>query len=242
MLKLWESCAGSLCRLTHAGVFLLGTSPAGYDIAETPGAAEDYIEWATGYFSSATSDKASSGPFALRCNHTGDYEAFGQAAAVGHIVPIVTQRSAEVTMLPLLSNRAGPGPALLHRACNPRLFCVTVPWPGSSCWAGLEEGQENYFLDLPEHLHAGVAEIFDKVEGEKIAFPSKSWVCPTTIDPRIVPLAHLGGASGGKDARRKGEAAVARARRGASGGSAPVSVGGAHIGCAARIGDRFDSQ
>ena len=207
--------------------FFLGTSPAGYDIAETPGAAEDYIEWATSYFSSATSDKASfQAHLPYAANHTGDYEAFGQAAAVGHIVPIVTQRSAEVTM-PLVKS-CWPRTCTLVQSLQPKIILCH----GSLAWkflAGLEEGQENYFLDLPEHLHSGVAEIFDKVEGEKIAFQSRILGFPDDYRPWIVPLAHLGGASGGKDARRKGEAAVARARRGASGGSAPVSVGGARI-------------
>ena len=207
--------------------FFLGTSPAGYDIAESPSVAEDYIEWASHYFSSPTSDKASfQSHLPYAANLSGDYEAFGQAAAVGHIVPIVTQRSAEVTM-PLVKS-CWPRTRTLVQSLQAKIILCH----GSLAWKFLtgaeDEGSENHFLDLPEHLHGGVANIYEKVEGEKIAFQTRILGFPEDYRPWVVPLAHLGGASGGKDARKKGEAAVVRARRGASGGG-PVSAGGARI-------------
>ena len=210
--------------------FFLGTSPAGYDIADTPSSAEDYIEWATHYFTHPSTDKASFHSYLpYAANHTGDFEAFGQAAAVAHIVPILTQRSAEISM-PLVKT-CWPRTRTLVQSLQPKI----VLCHGSLAWkflAGLEEGGEAHFLDLPEHLRCSVADIYDKVEGEKIAFQSRWLGFPEDFRPWIVPLAHLGGASGGKDARKKGEQAVARARRAqvSSNESNPVvSAGGTRI-------------
>jgi hypothetical protein len=209
--------------------FFLGTSAAGYDIADTPASAEDYIDWANGYFANPTSDKGSFQSYLpYAANHTGDYEAFGHAAAVAHIVPIVTQRSAEIT-LPLVK-ACWPRTKTLVQSLQPKI----VLCHGSLAWkylAGLED-DEAHFLDLPEHLRHSVADIYDKVEGEKIAFQTRWLGFPDDFKTWIVPLAHLGGASGGKDARKKGELAVARARRaqGSSGESGPVvSAGGTRI-------------
>ena len=195
----------------------LGVNPTGYDISEAPAQAEEYIDYATGYFAAENNDKASFAAYLpYASNHSGDYTEFGQAACVTHIVPILTQRSSEVT-------------ASLVRACWPRtrkflevLKPQLVLVHGALAWKFLTgQEEESAVVQAPSTHLQGVPELYAALEAEKLPFQSTWKDMPEDYQPWIVPLPHLGGTGGGKELRKKGEAAVTQARRRlSSGGSA----------------------
>jgi uracil-DNA glycosylase len=211
---------------TNPAYFFLGASPAGYDIADSPANAQEYIDWATEYFNDEQHDRASFQPYLpLTSNSTGDYQVFGANCTVAHMVPIVTPKSSDVT--PSLIRNCWPRTRLMIEAIRPKLILCH----GSATWkflAGLEEGDERQFCELPEWLHLPISEIYEKVEADKIAFQS-SWLgMDSEYRPWVVPLAHLAGATAGKESRKKAELAVAKARR-AQTSPEGVVVSGARI-------------
>lgn len=204
--------------------FFLGVNPAGYDIDEAPTAADDYIEWATSYFDREKSDKGSfAGYLPLAANHSGDYAAFGQSACVVPLVPVLTQRSSEVTAP--LARACWPRTRRLVEAVKPNLVLVH----GALAWKFLtgQDEESPVFSEVPETHRQGIPEIYQKVEAEKLPFQSALDGFPADYRPWIVPLSHLGGTGGGKDIRKKAEQAVQAARRALSGGA--VSQAGGRI-------------
>jgi len=189
----------------------LGLNPAGIDIAEPPTGAEDFIEWATGYFAAPNTDRGSFSTYLpLTSNLSGDYSAFGQVSMVTHLVPIQTQRSSEIT-LPLVKN-CWPRVQRLLAVARPKLILCH----GSLVWkflTGLEEGTSPQLLDLPAELRHSVADLYERVEAEKLPFQSRIEGISDEVRPWFLPLGHLGGAGGGKDVRKKTDLAAARARR-----------------------------
>lgn len=205
--------------------FFLGVNPAGYDVSGAPAQAEDYIDYARGYFDNPKSDKASfTGYLPYAANHSGDYAAFGQVACVAHLVPILTQRSSEVT-------------APLARACWPRARCLLesikpnlILIHGSLAWKFLtgQDEESTILIDLPEAQRQGIPENYEKLEADKLPFQSAFEGLSPDYKPWVVALPHLGGTGGGKEVRKKAEQAVQIARRRLSGG--PVtSAGGTRI-------------
>ena len=205
---------------THPAYFFLGVNPAGYDISKAPSQAEDYIDYASRYFERADNDKASfTGYLPYAANHSGDYAAFGQAACAAYLVPILTQRSSEVT-------------APLVRACWPRsrrlLECVKpnlILVHGSLAWKFLtgQDEESSVFTAVPDSHRQGVPEIYDKVEADKLPFQTPVEGFDPEYKPWVVVLPHLGGTGGGKDVRKKAEQAVQTARRRLSGGPATTT-------------------
>lgn len=204
--------------------FFLGAAPSGYGVAEAPQSADDYIEWARTYFEQTSHDRGSFAAYLpLAANHTGDYSAFGSVSAVAHLVPILTPRSGDVTM-PVV-RACWPRMRLLIEAVQPKLILCH----GSLTWkflAGLEGG-EPILSELPETHKQGVAEFFETVAAEQLPFRSSFEGLSAEYRPWILPLKHLGGASGSKETRRKAEQAVIKARRlSSSPEAATTSVGG----------------
>ena len=214
-----------------APVYLfLGLNPAGIDIAEPPTGAEDFIDWATGYFSSPDTDRGSFASYLpLTSNQSGDYAAFGQVSMVTHLVPLQTQRSSEIT-LPLVKN-CWPRVLRLLAAARPKLILCH----GSLVWkflTGLEEGTTTQLPDLPDELRHSVADLYERVEAERLPFQSRIVGLSDEVRPWFLPLVHLGGAGGGKDVRKKTELAAVRARRAMHAGPAEAvttSVGPTRI-------------
>lgn len=207
---------------TQPAYFFLGVNPAGYDVSETPSQAEDYIDYARNYFDGADNDKGSfSSYLPLAANHSGDYSAFGQSSCVTHLVPILTQRSSEVTAP--LARACWPRTRALIEAMKPNLILIH----GSLAWKFLtgQEEETPVLLDVSEELRQGVPEIYQRVEADRLPFQSRMDGIDPEYKPWIVPLSHLGGSVGGKDARKKAELAVQTARRRLSGG-ATTSAGG----------------
>lgn len=202
----------------------LGASPAGFDVAESPSHAEDYIEWGTNYFQDEKNDRASvHGYLPYTSNTTNDYQAFGSSSLLIHLVPIVTPKSSDIS--PSLIRNCWPRTKTLLEAIQPKLIFLH----GSSAWKfliGLEDGDECQLTDLPEYLAHPVADLYDKVEAEKLAFQSRWLGLPDDYRPVIVPLAHLAGSTASKDNKKKAEAAVSRAKRLQSNADVPVVAGG----------------
>jgi hypothetical protein len=203
-----------LGSLTPAYCFL-GVNPTGYDVSDVPTQAEEYLEYATSYFGAENNDKASFAAYLpYASNHSGDFAEFGQAACVTHLVPILTQRSSEVN-------------AALVRACWPRtrkflevLKPSLVLVHGALAWKFLTgQEEESAVITAPGTHMQGVPELYAALEAEKIPFQSKWAEMPDDYQPWIVPLPHMGGTGGGKELRKKGEAAVIQARRRLSGGT-----------------------
>ena len=203
--------------------FFLGVNPAGCDIEQAPSQADDYIDFATHYFSQPQSDKASfAGYLPYTANHSGDYEAFGQTSCVSFVVPIWSARSAEVT-------------APLARTCWPRtlrLLCAIRPplilVHGSLAWKMLT-GQEEEGLVLtstPASHRQGIPELYQQLEADHVPFISAIEGIDPGYTPCIVALPHLGGTGGGKDIRKKAEQAVQQARRRLSAGTSMATSGG----------------
>jgi hypothetical protein len=205
--------------------FFLGAAPSGYDIAEAPQSAEDYLEWARSYFEVAAHDRGSFASYLpLAANNTGDYAAFGSVSTVAHLVPMATARSSDVTM-PVV-RACWPRMRSLLQAIQPKLILCH----GSLTWkflAGLENG-EQVLTDLPSTHKQPVADFFDTVGADQIPFASSFAGLPGEYRPWIVPLKHLGGAGGSKDVKRKAEQAVLKARRAVS-SSEPTTSNGARI-------------
>ena len=202
--------------------FFLGVNPAGYDVSDAPSHAEDYIEYARTYFDSATSDKGSFTAYLpYTANHMGDYSAFGQGACVTHLVPILTQRSSEVTA-PLI-RACWPRARRLLETVKPNLILVH----GSLAWKFLtgQEEETTILMQVPDAQRQGVPEIYEKVEADKLPFQTAIDGLDPEYKPWIVALPHLGGTGGGKDARKKAEHAVQTARRRLSGGPVTSTTG-----------------
>jgi hypothetical protein len=205
--------------------FFLGVNPSGYDVSGAPTQAEDYIEYATAYFDNPKSDKASfTGYLPYTANHSNDYSAFGQAACVTHLVPILTARSSEVTAA--LARACWPRSRRLVESLKPNLILVH----GSLAWKFLtgQEEDSTILMDVPEAQRQGIPEIYEKLEADKLPFQTRFEGISEEYKPWVVALPHLGGTGGGKEVRKKAEQAVQIARRRLSGG--PVTVtGGARI-------------
>lgn len=206
--------------------FFLGLCPVGYDIAEAPTNAQEYLDWASGYFGVEQHDRGSFAAYLpYAANHSGDYVAFGEAATVAHMVPIMASRTSEIT-LPLV-RACWPKTMTLVRSLKPKLILCH----GSLVWkflTGQEEGSQPIFLDLPESHRHTIADLYEKLDADRLPFQTRLAEFPDDYKPWIVPLAHLGGAGGGKESRKKGEAAVTRARRALS-SPAPAGEGGTRI-------------
>ena len=205
--------------------FFLGVNPSGYDVSGAPTQAEDYIEYATAYFDNPKSDKASfTGYLPYTANHSNDYSAFGQAACVTHLVPILTARSSEVTAP--LARACWPRSKRLVESLKPNLILVH----GSLAWKFLTGQEEDgtILMDVPEAQRQGIPEIYEKLEADKLPFQTRFEGISEEYKPWVVALPHLGGTGGGKEVRKKAEHAVQIARRRLSGGPATVT-GGARI-------------
>lgn len=210
----------------HPAYCFLGVNPAGYDISGAPTQAEEYIEYAAAYFGQPNTDKASfTGYLPYAANHSGDYPAFGEAACVTYLVPILTQRSSEVT--PTLARACWPRTRRLIEAMRPNLMLVH----GSLAWKFLtgQEEDQAVFQDVPATHRQGVPELFAQLDAEKLPFQSGLEGVDANYRPWIVPLSHLGGTGGGKDVRKKAEQAVQIARRRLSGGTVTTSAGATRI-------------
>lgn len=189
----------------------LGLNPAGYDVAEYPTAAEDYLDFATRYFSLKNTDKASfSAYLPYAAINTSDYATFGEVAMVCHVVPIPTRRSNELPsrLLPPCWGRT----LKLLAAVRPKLLLVH----GAAVWkflAGVEEAAGPQLSALPETHRQALNPLIESVEAEKLPFQSGFVEGPEELKPWIVPLPHLGGAGGPKAQREKLDRAVKEARR-----------------------------
>ena len=189
----------------------LGLNPAGYDVAEYPSAAEDYLDFATRYFSLKDTDKASFAhhlPYAAI--NTSDYATFGEVAMVAHVVPIPTKRSNEIParLLPPCWARTQK----LVAAVKPKLLLVH----GAAVWkflVGFEESGGAQLTSAPETHQVALNTLLETVEAEKLPFQSGFVGAPEDFKPWIVPLPHLGGAGGPKAQREKLERAMREARR-----------------------------
>lgn len=202
--------------------FFLGVNPAGYDLSEAPTQAEDFIEYARTYFDGENNDRASfAGYMPLSANHSGDYSALGQAACVTHLVPILTQRSSEITA-PLV-RACWPRTRALIEAMKPNLILVH----GALAWKFLtgQEEESAILLEVQEEFRRSVPDLYQSMEADKLPFQSTLAGLPSDYRPWVVPLSHLGGSVGGKEARKKAELAVQSARRRLSGGVTTSSGG-----------------
>ncbi|MCA9795502.1 MAG: hypothetical protein KC910_27025 [Candidatus Eremiobacteraeota bacterium] len=188
----------------------LGACPVGYDLEGVPRKADEYIDFATSYFGRDDTDKA---PF-VQClpftaNHHEDYTTFGQVAMVANIVPVPAERSSEVTV-PLLE-ACWPRLANLILAVKPKLLLCH----GSAAWkflAGLEEGHEAVFTDLPESHRLALKDVYQKVPGNQLPF--KTGLRELEGAPTwILPLPNLGKSAPARADREKGEQGLAQARR-----------------------------
>jgi len=202
--------------------FFLGVNPAGYDLSGAPTQAEDYIEYAKGYFDAPNSDKGSfAGYLPYTANHTGNYSAFGEAACVTHLVPILTARSSEVTAP--LARACWPRARRLVETLKPNLILVH----GSLAWKFLtgQEEETTILRDVPDAQRQSVPEIYEKLEADKLPFQTRFEGLGDDYKPWVVALPHLGGTGGGKDVRKKAEQAVQTARRRLSGGPVTTASG-----------------
>jgi hypothetical protein len=201
--------------------FFLGVNPAGYDLSDAPTQAEDYIDYARTYFDKPDNDKASfAGYLPYTANHMGDYSAFGQSSCVTHLVPILTQRSSEVTAP--LARACWPRARRLLESIKPNLILIH----GSLAWKFLTGQEEEVTLltQVPDNQRQGVPEIYEKVEADKLPFQTSVEGLDPEYRPWVVALPHLGGTGGGKEARKKAEQAVQAARRRLSGTGARIRV------------------
>lgn len=200
----------------------LGVNPSGYSVTQAPSQAEEYIEYARNYFDAPDSDKGSFAaylPFAA--NHSADYSAFGQASCVTHLVPILTQRSSEVT--PPIVRACWPRTRKLLEAMRPNLVLVH----GSLAWKFLtgQEEEGPVFLETPATHQQPLPELYQQLEADKLPFQTLWEGFPEDYRPWIVPLSHLGGTGGSKEARKKADLAVQQARRRLSGGATTAAGG-----------------
>lgn len=208
---------------TQPAYFFLGVNPAGYDIQDAPTQAEDYIEYAKSYFDHPDTDKASfTGYLPYTANHSGDYSAFGQTACVAHLVPILTQRSSEVTAP--LARACWPRTRLLVGSLRPPLILIH----GSLAWKFLTGQDEDHAIltQVPDLQKQGIPEIYEKLEADKLPFQTTLEGLDPEYRPWVVALPHLGGTGGGKEVRKKAEHAVQIARRRLSGGPVVSTAGG----------------
>lgn len=213
----------------HPAYCFLGTNPAGYDLSDAPTQADDYIEYATTYFAQPNTDKASfTGYLPYAANHSGDYPAFGEAACVTYLVPILTQRSSEVTAVH--ARTCWPRTKRLLDALRPNLLLVH----GALAWKFLtgQEEETAVLTDVPDSHRQGIPEMYGQLDPDKLPLQCRWEGFEGEYRPWIVPLPHLGGTGAGKELRKKAEQAVQIARRRLSAGGTLVA---APAGGAARI-------
>jgi len=202
--------------------FFLGVNPAGYDLSDAPTQAEDYIDYAKAYFDARNSDKGSfAGYLPYTANHTGNYSAFGEAACVTHLVPILTARSSEVTAP--LARACWPRSCRLVETLKPNLILVH----GSLAWKFLtgQEEETTILTDVPDAQRHGVPDIYEKLDADKLPFQTRFEGIEGDYKPWVVALPHLGGSGGSKEMRKKAEQAVQTARRRLSGGPVTSTSG-----------------
>lgn len=204
--------------------FFLGLNPAGYQVAPAPAAAEDYLDYATSYFDNPQTDRASFAPYLpMAANHMADYSAFGQAACVSFLVPIVTPKSSDVP--PAVTRACWPRTRRLLDALRPNLILVH----GSPAWkflSGQEAGEEPApLVEVPDSHRAGLPDIYTRLDADKLPFQSRWEGLPEEYRPWLVPLLHLGGAGASKEQRKKADAALVEVRRRISSPAGVASAG-----------------
>ncbi len=180
--------------------FFLGACPVGYDEEGVPEKADEYLEFATGYFERDDTDK---GPFVhylpFTANHHEDYAVFGQVSALANLVPIPARRTSELQS-PML-DQCWPRCQQLVEAVGPKL----VLCHGATTWkylAGLEENREAIFSQLPDSHRKPLKEVYAQLEGA--ALPFKSAWKGSEREYWFLPLPHLGKSAPGKFEREKG--------------------------------------
>lgn len=190
---------------TEPVYFFLGLNPAGLEVGPVPTSAEEFIEFARGYFKTEQPEFSAYLPYTA--NRSGDYATFGQVATAGYLVPIPTRRSSEIPYAMAVS--CWPRAVTLLEALRPKLLLCH----GSAVWkllAGLENGEEPRLQGLPESHRLPLKELYAKLQAERLPFEAglaggqRLWV---------LPLPHLGGAGPSKAVREKAEAAADLARR-----------------------------
>lgn len=189
----------------------LGLNPAGYDVAEYPSAAEDYLDFAVRYFKQKNTDKASFAAYLpYAAINTADYETFGEVAMAAHVVPIPTRRANEIP--PRLLPPCWARTVKLVAAVRPKLILVH----GAAVWkflAGVEESGGPQLTRVPESHQVALNTLLETVEADKLPFQSGFAGAPEDFKPWLVALPHLGGAGGPKAQREKLDRAVREARR-----------------------------